>query len=318
MTTQWSSSIKDCKVCWGISIQRWGRHYDHGAIVCTLKAKTKSDKSKSSKPRDFQALKESIHIRQEYEQHVADNIQQHTFDKNNPAESLSNLQNVLTDAVNSCVPNRKPSTLRKRAVGTETKKLIDERSKHFNKMSRTEQRATNKAISNSSRNDYRAYIDRILDDMAAAESVGNSREINRLVKVLGGKQNQTSPMPSKDLNGEPIVCSEKLLSEWNTFLTAKFAQPSIDISSQRETTVCPEDHLTDEELQTCLKGLSDGKAPGPDGLPIEAFKYSPTASAELFRIVKLIWDTEEVPPDIVKGVFIMLYKKKDRDDFKNY
>ena len=125
-------------------------------------------------------------------------------------------------------------------------------------------------------------------------------------------------MPSKDLEGQPIVCSEKLLSEWNTFLSAKFAVPDVDKSFQKEATVCPEDHITDEELLSCLKGLSDGKAPGADGLPIEAYKYSPTATEELFRIVKLIWDTEVVPPDIVKGVFIMLYKKNDRDDFKNY
>ena len=155
-------------------------------------------------------------------------------------------------------------------------------------MSPTEQKASRKAISNSSRNDYRAYIDGIIKDMSEAELVGNSREINRLVKVLGGKSTQPSPMPSKDLDGQPIVCSQKLLSEWNTFLSAKFAPPDIDKHSQKEPTVCPEDHLTDQELHSCLKGLSDGKAPGADGLPIEAFKYSPTATAELFRIVKLI------------------------------
>ena len=32
----------------------------------------------------------------------------------------------------------------------------------------------------------------------------------------------------------------------------------------------------------------------------------------------MIWDTEIVPPELVKGIFMMLYKKKDRDDFSNY
>ena len=32
----------------------------------------------------------------------------------------------------------------------------------------------------------------------------------------------------------------------------------------------------------------------------------------------MIYDTEVVPPDMVKGIFIMLYKKKDRNSFSNY
>merc|ERR1712121_407772 len=100
--------------------------------------------------------------------------------------------------------------------------------------------------------------------MADAEATGNYREITRLVKTLGGKTSQPSPMPSKDLNGDPIVSSEKLLKEWNTFLSAKFAAPSIDQDMQLETTVCQEDHLEDLELLNCLIGLSDSKAPGAD------------------------------------------------------
>ena len=91
-----------------------------------------------------------------------------------------------------------------------------------------------------------------------------------------------------------------------------------DLDMQLQTTVCEEDHIDDEEILNCLNGLSDNKAPGADNLPIEAYKFSPTARDELFRIVKLIWDTEEVPSDIVQGIFIMLYKKKDRNDFRNY
>jgi len=185
-------------------------------------------------------------------------------------------------------------------------------------MTLTEQKESAKAISNSSREDYRSYVDGIINDMAAAEAVGNSREVTRLVKRLRGKSAQPSPMPSKDLQGDPIVSSDQLLAEWNKFLSAKFAAPDIDRAAEREATVSQEDHLTDEELLKCLNGLSENKAPGADNLPIEAYKYSLTARNELFRIIQLIWDSEVVPPDIVKGVFIMLYKKKSRDDFKNY
>ena len=185
-------------------------------------------------------------------------------------------------------------------------------------MTSTEQKETTKAIYNSCREDYRAHIDNIINVMAAAESVGNTREVTRLTKLLSGKSSHPSPMPSKDLQGAPITSSDQLLIEWNAFLSAKFAAPDIDKDAERETTVCEEDLLTDEELLICLNGLSDNKAPGADNLPIEAYKYSTTARDELFRIIRLIWNSEVIPPDLVKGVFIMLYKKNDRNNFKNY
>ena len=75
----------------------------------------------------------------------------------------------------------------------------------------------------------------------------------------------------------------------------------------------PRRQLTDDELDACLKGMRDGKA---YGIPIEVYKSSPTSNEELYKIVSLIWDREEFPSDIVKGVFIMKYKNKDRNDFK--
>ena len=64
--------------------------------------------------------------------------------------------------------------------------------------------------------------------------------------------------------------------------------------------------------------LHDNKAPGCDGIPIEAYRGSPAAKQELFAIVRLMWQTEVIPPAVVCGTFVMLYKKGPRDNFANY
>ena len=125
-------------------------------------------------------------------------------------------------------------------------------------------------------------------------------------------------MPSKDLAGEPIMSSEQLLASWNSFLTDKFAAPAADSDRQREQTVSQDDPLLEEELEECLHALKDSKAPGFDGIPIEVYKNSECAKRELFRVTRLIWDTEVVPPDFVLGVFLMLHKKNDKNNFSNY
>ena len=213
--------------------------------MCTIRHKVKSQKNSNPRPRDFKALKNSVDIRNSYENHISKTMHQNVIDKDSPLDSLNNLQRVLSNAVDACVPPLKPTPFRKREVSVATRQLVEERRKNFHKHTPDAQKAAARAISNSSRNDYRAYIDGILDDMASAEAVGNTREVNRLVKTLGGKTNQPSPMPSKDLNGDPIVSAEQLLSDWNTFLCTKFASAEIDHTSQMEATVAQEDHLTD-------------------------------------------------------------------------
>ena len=64
--------------------------------------------------------------------------------------------------------------------------------------------------------------------------------------------------------------------------------------------------------------MKPGKAPGWDEVPVELYQNSKTARAELYRILHLIWDNENIPAEMVKGIFIMFYKKKDRNCFANY
>ena len=142
--------------------------------------------------------------------------------------------------------------------------------------------------------------------------------MTRLRKILSGKSNVSTTMPSNDLEGKPILNQKQLLIAWNTFLTEKFSSPATDSDRHREQTVSPDDNISDEELEDALSSLKSGKAPGSDQVPIEAYQHSQAAKTELFRIVRLIWGTEFVPEEIVTGIFIMMYKKNDRNDFGNY
>ena len=104
----------------------------------------------------------------------------------------------------------------------------------------------------SARDDYLAYINKILEAMETAERNGNSRELAKLRKRLGCKSRGSSVMPSKDLNGEPITSEKQLLAAWNTFLSQKFAPPMSDSNQHSEATVPPEDILLDSELEIAL------------------------------------------------------------------
>ena len=111
-----------------------------------------------------------------------------------------------------------------------------------------------------------------------------------------------------------------LLSEWKKFVGAKFQRPTADADRSLENLVAEEDVLGYDELGVCLKALRSGKVTGCDNVPIEAYRGSVHATNELFRICRMMWHSERIPPELVRGTFIMLqlHKKGPRDDMANY
>ena len=201
-----------------------------------------------------------------------------TYDQHNVASSFQNLQKTVTKAAKETLPIRKPTPIRKRKVSEHTKKLYADRANEFERMTATQRKEADRAIRDSCRNDYRDYITSIVEEMEAADRVGNTRAISKLVNVLA-KKRSPNIMPAKDHNGNLITSSEQLLQAWNSFLEKKFASPASDEGKAREATVPPEDYLSDEELDKALFAMKPGRAPGWDQVPAELYQNSETACA---------------------------------------
>ena len=60
------------------------------------------------------------------------------------------------------------------------------------------------------------------------------------------------------------------------------------------------------------------KAPGCDNVPAESYRGSVEVTKELFRICRHMWHTECIPPERMRGMFVMLHKKGPQDDYRNY
>ena len=225
------SSIRTCKVKWGISCLLWGRHYDHGLVECTFRATLAVRKVQPTK--DFSVLKNDREIRQRFDEKVSTNLTQSTFNQENPTETLINLHNAINVAT-SVLPCKKNLPTRKRHVSARTKQLYEDRQSKFSKMSQEDRKSASNAISNSIRDDYISYLDRILSDMEAADRTGNTREMSRLSKLLSGKSKSSMTTPSKDMQGNLILSQYHLLSAWNEFLSQKFASPDADNDCLRE------------------------------------------------------------------------------------
>jgi hypothetical protein len=76
--------------------------------------------------------------------------------------------------------------------------------------------------------------------------------------------------------------------------------------------------ISKEELLKNLKTMGKNKSPGPDGIPIEAFIGSDTICDTLLKLYNDILSQQTTSIEFVKGQIILLYKKNDPTELKNY
>ena len=77
--------------------------------------------------------------------------------------------------------------------------------------------------------------------------------------------------------------------------------------------------MTEEEIEDTMNRLPTGKSPGPDRLPNKFYKVLSKVLAPI--LTKVINESHEVgcfPPGFSDGTISILYKKKERDDPRNY
>ena len=268
---------------------------------------------------DFTSLKDTL-TAEIFDRKIETALSNRHVDPECAKERLQHLNNATQEAIKA-LPVKKAQSFRKRFVSSHTKKLVETRARFYDKMSTTERRVASRGISRSCRNDYRSYINEVVGDIAAADRVGNTREISRLTRSISSRPKPSNKMPTKTSDGTPITSSKELLDAWHKFLGKKFACndcPGAAYNPGINDHLPGEDEVTWEEFCECCKALRTNRAPGPDGAPIEVYLASPSAMQELYEIVCLLVKHESIPNELVHALFIMLYKKGSRDDFANY
>ena len=216
-------------------------------------------------------------MRERFDASVARHLADSPCDVDSASASLSRLTKCVTDAARETLPVKRSQLVRKREVSQRTKLLFEERRRNVHKMNDRERHEASRAITVSSRNDFRHY------DMEAA---GNLRIVSKLKRILAHKDCRTSCNPSKGAGGRPITTTTQLLSEWEKFLGTKFKRPAADADRNLESAAAEEDELGYDDLRDCLKALRSGKATGWDDVPVEAYRGSVHATSELFRICR--------------------------------
>ena len=79
------------------------------------------------------------------------------------------------------------------------------------------------------------------------------------------------------------------------------------------------DTFTLEELRAVLKNVKNGKAPGPDGIPMELFKCATSGvQRRLLNLLNEICREGKLTDDFKSAIVVPIFKKDDLSKMENY
>jgi len=178
-----------------------------------------------------------------------------------------------------------------------------------------------KALRKSTVEDWREHCNAVADSLMEADKTEDFAAMAVAVRKLGGIGGgfcSTQPNPSAP--------EEEKAEAWAAFGEKKFEPTAAEAGRDPLEDLGPaEDRsdekwtLTKEEILFCAKALRRSKACGEDQIPAEVFKEEGPLQDALIVLVQRIWQEEEVPEELVRGLFVMVYKGKgSSDDMTKY
>ncbi|KAM9385848.1 uncharacterized protein KZ484_007427 [Pholidichthys leucotaenia] len=180
----------------------------------------------------------------------------------------------------------------------------------------------NREVKRSARADKCKYIDSLAEEAEEAAASNNMKQLYDTTKQLSGKYSMPE-RPVKDKEGNTVLGTEQQLHRWAEHFEELLNRPvppkppdidpadiDLDINCEKPTR---------EGIRKAIKPLRNGKAAGPDNIPVEALKADLETTVDmLYPLFEKIWEEKEVPADWKEGYLIKLPKEGDLSNCANY
>ena len=333
VSNRWKSNVSSCKVYWGTSINRWGKKQDHGEVRAQFHMKTRVFNSSKSFF-DVSKLRDPA-CKDLYSSNLSANLASVPFtgvDEDHNGKWLRLKKAIVDVATESLKPTKEPKKKQHFTyMSAATLQLVNDRIAEVASMKAEGhsddairdvcQNYYKRLISKSLKDDHSNYVDGIIRQMEAADAVSDIQKVHSLAAMLQGKGKRVSSNLTTDEQGNPLVSEEDRLAVWRRYYEVKFAKAPTMSADVSPTPIPVPPHLgvlaavseecpTYAEVEKALGALRSGKSPGIDEIPVELIRASPDAIQELTRIIASIWQSETVPEDWSKGLFVNIYKGK--------
>ena len=277
--------------------------------VAALQSKAKLESFRISLQNRFEVLEDSVDLDTQWNstRDMFLSTCKETLGKKN-----SRRKPWITDETWSKIETRREKKEKRNTSNTDEEKVAAEE----------EYSEAEKEVKRSTRRDKRRYIEDLATQAEKAAAMHNSRELYRLTKQMAGKATSCDA-PVKDKRGKVLTTEDSQLKRWMEHFGEVLNRPEPeerpDIPDAESDPGIRTDPPSRQEIKDAVKRLKANKAPGPDGIPPEAFKADINTSVEaLHKVFSNIWEKEDIPTEWKTGHLVKLPKKGDLGNCNNW
>lgn len=292
--------ILNCKTYPGADIDS-----DHVPVVLTLRVKLKAISRRKTKRR----LNLKICENPETQQEMRENFQIPVFDSNVPTdEQFKEFQNSIQNVIQTHIPEE-TNVSRKEWMTAEILNMMEERRSY--ERGSEKYRTINKDIKAKCKSAHEDFLDMKCCDISRNYNP-NPKQAHQDIKMISGKRKNKAPSTCiKNKQGELLFEEEKIKERWEEYIGELYDDPDRDEPPLKFTHPLSGPEISKDEIEHALQQMRNGKATGPDEIPIEVIKALGESGIDaLYILFNNIYNNGQIPEDMCKSVFIALPKKQ--------
>ena len=148
------------------------------------------------------------------------------------------------------------------------------------------------------------------------------KKIYKLAKTLRKPQENRCVFKNErgELTSDPEEINETWTNHFQQLLNVQHEhREEQEEEDQEEYQMDEELDISYDEMETAFRDMVNGKAPGPDELPIELLKEAPqNIKNSILEILNTTWNEGRMPEEWGKSIICPIHKKGDRNMCGNY
>ncbi|GFN88481.1 RNA-directed DNA polymerase from mobile element jockey-like [Plakobranchus ocellatus] len=219
-------------------------------------------------------------------------------------ELWSEMKNSLNEAIEKNIP-KKDKKEHKKWINKEILDLMEERGKSKNVEAKYKD--LNKNIKIKCNAAKEEWINQQCQEIEQKLNIDSKFMHAKIKDVSGKKIKCSSPGCIKSKDGTMLLEKREILNRWSEYVEDLFKDDECKTSKIKKKIEGP--IILKEEVEPAIKKMKNGKATGPDNIPVQIIKALDNLGKVLTtKLLNAIYDSGTIPEDLCKSVFIVMPK----------
>ena len=276
---------------------------DHVPVMCKLQVKLKKiRKPKAHSKFQVELLKSDQEIKEQFSIDIKNKFA--LLDSITEAETIwANIKDLINEVMETKIP-KKAKKEHKKWMNKEILEIMEERRK--SKSDQVKYKMLNKEVKKKCNEAKEKWINEQCREIEQNQHL-DSKYMHSKIKEVSGKQSCTSTNCIKSKDGTVLMDKEDVLNRWSEYIGELFKDNRGERPAIKKNTDGPP--ILKAEVEAAIRKMKRGKAIGPDGIPIEIIlALEEMGIGMTTKLLNAIYDSEAIPEDLAKSVFIALPK----------